>query len=63
MKDTFVAYTGWRTKICMEPYDLKNIFGPEKGEQLQQFWDNEQHERAIVFAQAKDPVVTPAGTI
>ena len=36
-------------------YDLKNIFGPEKGEQLQQFWDNEQHERAIVFAQAKDP--------
>ncbi len=35
--------------------DLKTIFGPEKGEQLQQFWDNEQHERAIVFAQAKDP--------
>jgi hypothetical protein len=35
--------------------DLKTIFGSEKGKQLQQFWDNEQHERAIVFVQAKVP--------
>ena len=35
--------------------ELKIVFGPEKGAQLQRFWDNDQHERDIVFKQAQDP--------
>ena len=35
--------------------ELKVIFGPDKGVQLQKFWDNDNNERGIVFAQAQDP--------
>lgn len=39
--------------------DLKALFGTAKGVQLQNFWDSNKKERAIVFAQAQDPEFKP----
>ena len=34
--------------------ELKTLFGRKKGESLQKFWDHNERERSIIFAQAND---------